>query len=248
MEHKKSKFIPLSKVFALQNGAMSFHLKNNKLGFSFIQHSIELCLNRNSYCSNSLKCNKESLKTFEVVFQEIISSLIVAYRVGLWGSTTDCYAILRNVLEGLGFINEIVKKGDFKDIFKLMEKDKLKKKYIKQRVNQDKLLCKTIGKLSDLASHFTQKRMAQRVFTLNGKQFARIGTAVYEKDNELTNRLGQLINTAMYAIGILKDFYQKYHSDCVNEEFYKKFNILNRKYEKIVLCQKQKNRIKAKKH
>ena len=235
MKHKDSN-ITLGKVFALQDAVSASHLKNNKQATLFAEKSIEFCLNRNKYCVNSPTCNKDSLKTFEVLFQEVLSSLIVAYRVGLWGATTDGYAILRNVMEGLGFINDIVEKGDFVDVFKLMDKDKLKGEYIEKRFKHDKVLNKTIGIISDLASHFTPKRMAQRVFKLDNKQFARIATAYYENENELSKRLGHFLNTTMYAVKILKEFYDKYHKDCVKQQFNDDYQELEKLYDGLVSC------------
>lgn len=229
MKHKTSN-ITLSWVFQLQDDFLVRHLKNNKQATLFTEKSIEFCLNRNNYCINSPTCNKDSLETFDVLFQETLSSLIVAYRVGLWGATTDAYAILRNVMEGLGFINDIVEKGDFVDVFKLMKEDKLKGTYIKKRLKNDKVLVRAIGIISDLASHFTPKRMAQRVFVLSKKQFARIGAAYYEKDNNLTRRLGHFLNTTMYAAKILKEFYDKYHKDCAKPKFYEDYQELEKLY------------------
>lgn len=208
-------------------------MKNNVQAVSFAKKSIEFCLNRNAYCLNSKKCNTDSLKTFDVLFQEALSSLVVAYRVGLWGSITDGYAILRNVMEGLGFISDIVEKGDFTDVFRLMEEDKLKGKYIEKRFKHDKVLTKTIGIVSDLASHFTPKRFAQRVFTLDGKQFARVGTAYYQNNNDLTKRLGHFLNTTWYAVIILKEFYEKYHKDCIKKEFIDMYNNLESQYNNL---------------
>lgn len=232
MKHADSN-ITLSRVFLLQDAVLTGHLKNNEQAALFSEKSIEFCLNRNKYCVNLPTCNKDSLKTFEVLFQEALSSLIVAYRVGLWGATTDGYAILRNVMEGLGFINDIVEKGDFVDVFKLMDKDKLKGKYIEIRFKHDKILNKAVGIISDLASHFTPKRLAQRVFKLNNKQFARIATAYYENKNELSKRLGHFLNTAIYAVKILKEFYEKYHKDCVKQEFYEDYQELEKLYDRL---------------
>ena len=136
-------------------------------------------------------------------------------------------------MEGLGFISDIVDKGDFVDVFKLMDEDRLKGRYIEKRLKHDKVLTKTIGIISDLASHFTPKRMAQRDFVLDGKQFARVGAAYYQKDNDLTRRLGYLLNTTWYAVTILKEFYEKYHKDCINKTFLTEFRSLEKLYNKL---------------
>jgi len=231
--HRKGQGILISvdKIFELQDGLSKKHSIINKDFYLFIQESLEFCLNRNFYCNDSSNCQKNTIHVFELFYQEALSSLLVCYRVGLWGCTTDCYAVLRACLEALGFINQIINKGDFKHIYQLMDKGKLKKELIEKRVKMDKKLEKTIGKLSDLASHFTKNRIAQRVFNVNGKQFARVGFALYEKEGELPNRLGHLINTVMFALKILNEFYIKYHQNCITKEFRKKYRKLSADYE-----------------
>lgn len=156
--------------------------------------------------------------------------MVVAYRIVLWGTISDGFAVLRTAMEGLGFVNDIIDKGDFVDISIMIAKEKLKKGYIKERYKNDKVLIKEIGKISDLAAHFTQTRLTQRFFAINGEIFARIAMAYYENENVLSKQLGYFLNTTLYAVRILKEFLEKYYKGYVKKKFYKDYQGLEKMY------------------
>ena len=124
----------IDELFMLQDSILNSHLKNNDKAILFAKKCIELCLNWNQYCTNTNTLNHTRDGTFGALFQEAISSLIVAYRIVLWGTISDGFAVLRTVMEGLGFINDIIDKGDFVDISIMIGKDKLKGEYIKKKI------------------------------------------------------------------------------------------------------------------
>ena len=201
-----------------------YYLQKNVLSFA---------LTGNQYCTNTNTLNHTRDGTFGELFQEAISSLIVAYRIVLWGTISDGFAVLRTVMEGLGFINDIIDKGDFVDISIMIGKDKLKGEYIKKRYKNDKVLIKEIGKISNIAAHFTQTRIAQRFFTIDGKIFARIAMAYFGNENDLSKQLGYFLNTTMYAVMVLKEFLEKYYKGYVKKKFYKDYQELEKMYSEL---------------
>ncbi len=234
MIHKKQGKVSIRKVFALQDGAFDAHVNNNNEAYSYLQNIIELSLNRNEFTSDADDCNKESLDVFEVLFPEILSSFIVSIRVGFWGAATDSYSIFRNVMEGLGFINNVAENNEFEVINKLLQEEKLRQKHIDKRIESDRKLVKHLATLSNLASHFNPKRIAQRTFVFQKKRYARIATAFYEQEGALSKRLGIMLDGANYCIGILEDFYKNYHPNCVNKEFYEETEKLKTQFDKLV--------------
>jgi hypothetical protein len=149
-----------------------------------------------------------------------------------WGATTDSYAILRNVLEGLGYINYLMDKNKFQHAEKLVLEGKLKKKEVEKGYKADTNLHKSWYKISELASHFTGLRLANRFHTLNGKTYSRLGASLYQK-KELSARMGNLLNCIMYACITLKDFFDKYHSKCATEEFQEKYKEVEDLYNSL---------------
>jgi hypothetical protein len=230
---KQNSFITIDKLFILQDGILISHLKNNDKATLFVKKCIELCLNWNQYCKKTKTLSYTRDGTFGALFQETISSLVVAYRIVLWGAISDGFAVLRTVMEGLGFINDIIDKGDFVDISIMIGRDKLKKGYIEKRYKNDKVLIKTIGKISDLAAHFTQTRIAERFFKIDDKIFTRIAMAYHGNKNELSKRLGYFLNTTMYAAMVLKEFLEKYYKGSLKKKFYKDYQVLEKMYSEL---------------
>lgn len=226
--------ITTEETFYSQDEIFYEHRKNNSIATEYIEKSLNLFINKCWFCTqNEQSDGNIELFVFLYFFEDILSSLLVAYRISYWGSTSDAYAILRTSLEGLGFLSQVIDEEDFQGVYDLIKNNKLKYKHIIKKAFKDKLLQKEINNLSDLASHFTATRRAQGFYLVFGKERTRMGYSFYEQENDLTERLGTFLNILKYANSTIKRFTIYHHKDCGYDKFISELTQIEDIYQKL---------------
>lgn len=225
--------LTIEEIIESEDDIFSRHKNNNLVAATYIEKSLELGLNQSWYCTRNEACHTNKHLVFFYFYEDILSSLLNAYRISFWGATTDAYSILRTALEGLGFISQVIDEGDFDKVLELMNSKKLRHKYIVKRAFKDKNLHKEVMRLSDLSSHFTLKRLAQGYYEVNNTYHNRMGYSFYEQENDLTRRLGTFLNIIKYANSVLTRYIKHHHNDCGYGNFGAELTQLEELYSRL---------------
>ena len=220
---ESSMVISVDQIFQLQERCLQHALPVVMEEYTFVKGCIELIANRhvNIEVINQLdNDDRERIRGVHTYLNETLSHLIISLKLALYGACVESCTILRNALERMAAMAAMVENENLQPPIN----HKTAFRMIKARREIQRLH----GELSTYFVHI-ERSMSQR-FTLNGKSYPAVGSAI---DHEGTRDVLRLLMTAsLYVVRALTDFYNL-KREMVGEAYFQQAQSLEDKYNHI---------------
>jgi len=173
--------VDLLTIFKLQEAAADQNLKRLPLlqqVMSFLSQGIAI----EYRILNEMAFEATKQTVIRLLAGDCISHIVVATRLGLWGAIPEALSILRGALESGAQLEYIVKENIYQTaIYEIQSKrfDRIAYDRIKVELGElGKSADRLHGRLSDLASHSTGRRLSLVEYNLDGEDYDRLGFSV----------------------------------------------------------------------
>jgi hypothetical protein len=215
--------IQVEQIFQQQELCLQHTLPMVIERFTFVKECLELVINQHVHeeVINELDDeDRERIRGVHTYLNEALSHLIISLKLALYGARVESCTILRNALERMAAMAAMVENENLKPPIN----HKTAFRMIKARREIQRLH----GELSTYFVH-VERSMSQR-FTLNGKSYPAVGSAI---DHEGTRDVLRLLMTAsLYVVRALTDFYNL-KREMVDEAYFQQAQSLEDKYSHI---------------